>query len=499
MDKLLSRQAVDVAMPQGTRPLFLIQIVATLSFSVLYSTLVLYMKGKLGISATTANSIMGVFVAFNFGLHLLGGYWGGRLFSNRGLFAIGMLAQVIGCALLAYGSETSLYYGLSAFLTGSGLNVTCLNCMLTQLFKPDDPRRETAFLWNYAGMNLGFFLGFSMSGYFQLTQNYVSLFLLSSLGNIIALMILFYYWSCLADQNTRFAQKQAQQQQRSNWLGLTLIFLMPWGLSHLLHHAEMANQLVLVTGALMIVVLIVLAYQQPVRRDRDRMLAFTALICVSTIFWVLSQLAPMGMTHFIDNNVQRQFGQWIIPPQWFQNINTFTIVIGGPMLGWLMMRLRNKGYQVNIPSQFALALFCAGLAMLILPFAIDRANAMGMVSPGWIVLTYFLQSVGELLINPIGYAMIGFLAPASLQGAMMGMWLLNIGVGSTLASYCSNWMTAGQDSVNPLLTNEGYSDVFTMLGWVTLAVAILLYLMIPRLRVLMQENAAEEQEKLAVV
>lgn len=59
-----------------SRPFF-IQIVSTLSFSVLYSTLVLYFQGKLGLSAHSANSIMGVFIAFNYGLHLLGGFWGG--------------------------------------------------------------------------------------------------------------------------------------------------------------------------------------------------------------------------------------------------------------------------------------------------------------------------------------------------------------------------------------------------------------------------------------
>ena len=35
-----------------------------------------------------------------------------------------------------------------------------------------------------------------------------------------------------------------------------------------------------------------------------------------------------------------------------------------------------------------------------------------------------LQSIGELLISPIGYAMIGKLAPRQYQGVMMGSWML---------------------------------------------------------------------------
>ena len=85
------------SLPAGIVPLFFIQIFSTLSFSVLYSTLVLYITGELGVSAPVANSITGVFVAFNFALHLLGGYWGGRIFSYRTLFSLGMVAQTIGC------------------------------------------------------------------------------------------------------------------------------------------------------------------------------------------------------------------------------------------------------------------------------------------------------------------------------------------------------------------------------------------------------------------
>lgn len=158
MSSMANKKEFIQSMPQGIVPLFFIQIVSTLSFSVLYSTLVLYMEGRLGLQISTANSVMGVFIAFNYGLHLLGGFWGGRLLSNRALFCTGMVAQTIGCVLLSFGDISFLYYGLAAFLTGSGLNVTCLNCMLTQRFTPEDTRRETAFLMNYAGMNIGFLL-----------------------------------------------------------------------------------------------------------------------------------------------------------------------------------------------------------------------------------------------------------------------------------------------------------------------------------------------------
>ena len=157
------------AAPEGTAALFFIQIFSTLGFAVLYSTLVLYATKHLQLSVKVATTLMGVFGAFNYGLHLFGGYLGGRFLSNRNLFVGGMAVQVIGCACIATGTLAMFYVGLALFLTGSGLNVTCINMMLTQRFTPEDPRREGAFLWNYAGMNVGFFVGFSAAGYFQAT------------------------------------------------------------------------------------------------------------------------------------------------------------------------------------------------------------------------------------------------------------------------------------------------------------------------------------------
>src|SRR5437016_8715742 len=190
------------AAPEGTAALFFIQIFATLGFAVLYSTLVLYATKHLQLSVKAATTLMGVFGAFNYGLHLFGGYLGGRFLSNRNLFVGGMALQVFGCACIATGTLALFYVGLALFLTGSGLNVTCINMMLTQRFTPEDPRREGAFLWNYAGMNVGFFVGFSAAGYFQATQSYSSLFIFATLGNFSAIVLALFNWKTLTDRNT---------------------------------------------------------------------------------------------------------------------------------------------------------------------------------------------------------------------------------------------------------------------------------------------------------
>src|SRR3954465_12461960 len=214
--------------PEGTAALFFIQIFATLGFAVLYSTLVLYATKHLHLGVKQATALMGVFGAFNYGLHLFGGYLGGRFLSNRNLFVGGMALQVFGCACIATGTLVLFYVGLALFLTGSGLNVTCINMMLTQRFTPEDPRREGAFLWNYAGMNVGFFVGFSVAGHFQATESYASLFIFATLGNFVAIILAFVSWKTLTDRNTPLLDATRKQFQLRQLLGIgILIGLVP--------------------------------------------------------------------------------------------------------------------------------------------------------------------------------------------------------------------------------------------------------------------------------
>src|ERR1043165_7105230 len=208
--------------PEGTVALFFIQIFSTLGFAVLYSTLVLYATKHLHLETKIATTLMGVFGAFNYGLHLFGGYLGGRFLSNRNLFVGGMALQVMGCACVSTGTLVLFYVGLALFLTGSGLNVTCINMMLTQRFTPEDPRRESAFLWNYAGMNMGFFVGFSAAGYFQATQSYSSLFIFATLGNFGAIVVAMITWKILADRNTLLLDKPPNQFRIRNLAGMAI-------------------------------------------------------------------------------------------------------------------------------------------------------------------------------------------------------------------------------------------------------------------------------------
>lgn len=472
-------QKYQDVMPTGAGALFLIQIFATLGFSVLYSTLILYATRGLHMSDTLATSITGSFVALNYFLHLLGGYIGGRYLSYRSLFGVGMLLQVVGCLLISVPDTSYLLWGLSFFLGGSGLNVTCINCMVTQLFEPDDKRREAAFLWNYSGMNIGFFVGFAVGGYFHLHQWYRELFLLSGLGNLIAFLLTLYNWKTLKDRATTFVEANQLAQKNLRWIGISFVVALVLSLRILLQHTDFCNQLILLIGGCMLILLISLALKQQTYTEKNKMFGYIILALASVTFWTLYQLAPMGLNLFIDRNVDRHFLGFIIAPQWVQNINTIVIILGGPILSVVFTHLRDRGININLPLQFSVALLLIGISFAILPIGITFANASGYVDFKWILASYILQSLGELFISPIGYAMVGQLAPVRLRGLMMGTWMMITGIAAILSDHFSKVALGTTESTNPLVTNAGYSHTFGMLGWSAIAIGVILFVCIP--------------------
>ncbi|MCA9521008.1 MAG: peptide MFS transporter [Myxococcales bacterium] len=472
--------------PEGAAALFFIQIFATLGFAVLYSTLVLYATKHLKFSAKEATAIMGVFGAFNYGLHLFGGYLGGRFLSNRNLFVGGMLLQVFGCAWIAVGSTSAMYWGLALFLTGSGLNVTCLNMMLTQRFSPQDERRESAFLWNYAGMNIGFFIGFAVAGYYQKSEGYSSLFYFATIGNILAIILAYANWRRVADLDTPLLKVDKAQFRRRLALGLAILVGVPPMVWFMLQRTGPTGTAMKVVSALVAASLIVMTVKHPDRREKNNMWAYLILTLGSLVFWSLYQMAPSGLQLFADNNVDLHVFGYSVAPQWVQNINTVVIVVGGPILAAWFAKLRKRGWMVDIPLQFTLSLVLMGLGFLALPLGISLADATGRSPFFWLFLSYVLQSIGELLISPIGYAMIGKLAPAKYQGIMMGSWMMVSGLASIFAGDLSG-MVPEPKGTTALATNHEYSVLFTKLGIGTIIASILLALLVPKLRTLIKD------------
>jgi POT family proton-dependent oligopeptide transporter len=154
--------------------------------------------------------------------------------------------------------------------------------------------------------------------------------------------------------------------------------------------------------------------------------------------------------------------------------------------------MRTRGWRVDVPIQFAASLLLMALAFLILPLGIKLAGAEGKSAFVWLFMSYVLQSIGELLLMPVGYAMIGKLAPKQYQGIMMGSWMLVTGLASLFAGDFSG-MIPEPAGTTAAATNAGYAKLFTELGLGSLAVGLALVALIPFLRKLITDKAEASQ------
>lgn len=465
--------------PVGMGVLFLIQTISSLGFSIIYSTLVLYLTKRFHFSDANATGLMATFFAINYILHLLGGCLGGRFLSNRLLLATGTAAQMLGCFFIAEGSLPWLYAGLATFVIGTGTSVTCLSCMVTNLFAPDDERREAAFLINYSGMNAFYFIGYTISGYYQLGEAYRSLFLCGSLASLITLILIVASWGVLRDRNTPLQALAPEQQWLRQAATFGALFAMAVFLQWLFAHASLTNSLTLFMGVTMALIICWLTYRQPTQGARNKLLAYICLALATLTFLTLCQIAPMQLTLFISRNVDPHYLGLVIAPQWLRDVNALIVVVGAPLVTVVMKWLRDKGVPMTVPLQFSLALILTGTSFFLLPIGIHFANAAGFSSMNWIVWCYVLQSIAELLIAPIGYALIGRLVPNHLQGLLMGTWLMLIGVASTLAWFIAKLMMGEIQAVDPLVSNPTYNSLFLSLGMMGLAAGFIMLISVP--------------------
>lgn len=475
-------------MPSGVTPLYFIQAFSTFSFAVLYCSLALYTSKQLGLSNVLSNSIVGLFIAFNYILQLLGGVIGGRYLTNRCLFFITIIIQSIGLVLLALANPSLLYIGLSLFLVGCGLNTTCYNSMLTQRFKQNDERRESAFVLNYGAMNAGFCAGYISSGFFDYANQYQYLFAICIATNALTLCLIIKNWPHLTDVNTPLMQIRHKSYFLYHNLGGVILTLLLIPAMYLCFHSEhFSNGVLVVLCFAVFTLLLILRIKQKTKADMQKMSVYLLLAASTFLFWMIYFTGPMGVTLFIKNNVDKHFLGYELATQWIRNINPSVIILGAPIMVFAVNKLKEYGYQVTVSIQFVFAFILMSCSFFLLAAGIIFSDSQGYTHLYWVIAYILLQGIAELLLAPVGYAVIGRIAPPHLQGILMGSWMLVSGLAAYFSQYFSNAMVKTEQS-NPLLTNGDFLQVFKQLGCSALIGSILLFFISRRIRTYMDKE-----------
>jgi POT family proton-dependent oligopeptide transporter len=205
--------------------------------------------------------------------------------------------------------------------------------------------------------------------------------------------------------------------------------------------------------------------------ELKRVLVIFILFIFSILFWMTYEQAGSSLTLFADRLTETTLLGWQYPSSWFQSVPAIFVIILAPIIGAIWQTLGNR--QPSSPGKFTIGLFFAGIAFVVIAFASMLAGN-GRVSPMWLVTVYFLQTIGELCLSPVGLSTVTKLSPARMVGLMLGVWFLSISIGSYIAGLTTR-LFAGNDTA--VLTRA-----FGMFAGITLLAAIILAILTPLIK-----------------
>jgi POT family proton-dependent oligopeptide transporter len=174
------------------------------------------------------------------------------------------------------------------------------------------------------------------------------------------------------------------------------------------------------------------------REDKRRILVVVWLFVLSAIFWSGFEQAGSSMNLFAEKLTNRNIMGWEMPTSWLQNVNPIFIILLAPVFGYLWTWLAHRNKNPSIPMKFALGLLGLSAGFFVLAWGAAGATKQGSVAITWLVVTYFLHTVGELCLSPVGLSSITKLAPRDRISQMMGLWFVATALGNLFAG-----LTAG--------------------------------------------------------
>lgn len=142
----------------------------------------------------------------------------------------------------------------------------------------------------------------------------------------------------------------------------------------------------------------------------------------------------------------------------------------------------------STPVKFAMGVFLAGAGYLVLVLGMKATGSAGMTAVIFIFLIYFIHTMGELMVSPVGLSAVTKLAPVQAVGMSMGAWFLYSGLSNFLAGIIAR--TTGAETIGGQLTDVAaakatYIDVYSNVGYVAIGIAVFMLLISPLIKKLM--------------
>ena len=436
--------------PRSLSTLFFTEMWERFSYYGMRALLVLYLVNSLNYSESDALHIYAVYTGLVYLTPLVGGYLADRFLGTQKSIFIGGLTMMIGHFLMAF--PNYLYLAIGMLIIGNGYFKPNISSLLGRLYKSNDLRRDSGFSIFYVGINLGAFLAPLIVGYVGETINWHYGFAIAGFG-MLAGLIQFYFGQIeIIKEDTSL---QSKKLKLADWGLITIISIINIPLILLILEVNQVinNYFFEILLAIIVMIFSYLVSRKKqillVKKDLKKIIYIGVLSIFVIFFWVGFEQAGGSLTLFANNSVDRNFLGFLIPASFFQSINPLIIILIGPMIASFWLRVDRSKNNINTPQKMGLGLLLLAGGFFLITLVNNSSDSA--ISLWWLVGVYFLHTLGELCLSPIGLSMVSKVSPKKIVSLMMGFWFLSSAVANFMAGKL------------PGILQENNLDLFTFL------------------------------------
>lgn len=490
--------------PVGLSTLFFTELWERFSYYGMRALLVLYMtatkeNGGLGYPNAKAALVYGTYTSAVYLLSMPGGWAADNFLGGKLAVLIGGIIIALGHFTLAIESETFFYGGLVLIVLGTGLLKPNISAMVGTLYRPGDVRRDAGFSIFYMGINLGAFIAPLCCGFLAQSATWRGFlagrglnpnsswhwgFAAAGVGMTLGLVQYFIGRRHLAEVGVKPKRKDGSTASTAvgffSYLGVALaVFAVVAGLQKgygfVGGYGKFAalGYFVVVLGGILALTWVLFLKTLP-GDELKRMIAIIFFFLASIGFWALFEQAGSSLNLFADRLTNCSIFGWSFPSSYFQSVNSMFIILLAPIFSLLWIKWGSS--QPSSPAKFSVGLLLVGIGFLLGTAALGLSGG-AKVGPSWLVGIYFLHTVAELCLSPVGLSTMTKLAPERLGGLVMGIWFLGPAVGN----YVGGLVAGHFDESKP----ESVSTLFTQVALTGIAVGVVAAVLTPVIKKLM--------------
>jgi POT family proton-dependent oligopeptide transporter len=473
--------------PKSFYLIFSIELWERFGYYGLQGIMAVYLVKQLGMSEADSITLFSSFSALVFGLVAVGGWLGDKVLGTKRVIMLGTIVLALGYGLVAYSGHDAaiVFMGMATIAVGNGLFKANPSALLSTCYDKDDPRLDGAFTMYYMAINIGSFFSMLATPWLAAKFGWSVAFSLSFVGMLITLVNFMFCKRWVKDYGSKpdFLPVHFGKLFATIIGVVVLIVIATW----LLHNQSVARG---VLGLVALGIVIIFAKEAIAMKGaaRRKMIVAFILMLEAIVFFVLYSQMPTSLNFFAIRNVEHAILGITFQPEQFQALNPFWIMIGSPILAAIYNKM---GDRLPMPHKFAIGMVLCSFAFLVLPLGAKFATDAGIVSVNWLILSYALQSTGELMISGLGLAMVAQLVPQRLMGFIMGSWFLTTAGAALIAGKVANLMAVPDDVTDPLQSLHVYGHVFMQIGIATGVIALLMIVIAPKLNRMTQSDATD--------